>query len=296
MSDLTFSYLCWWVTWHAPTFVVELLDMLLPLLLSDLTCFYLCCWVTWHALTFVVEWLDMLLLLLVSDLTCSYLCCWVTWMLLPLLVSDLTCSYLCCWVTWHAPTIACEWLDILILLLVSDLTCSFLCWRVTWHDPTFVGEWLDILLPLLVSDLTFSYLCWWVTWHAPTFAGEWLDMLLPLLVSDLTCSTNFLAAISAFQRLSLSASNSCIRSCIDRGKLVTSFILEYKTHKKLFVLNVCCVLVFCFFAAVLCVCFCTGHFVRVPLNLTGLHCLQHSFFVTSLQFILHMFYIWGLYD
>ena len=33
---------------------------------------------------------------------------------------------------------------------------------------------------------------------------------------------------------------------------------------------------FCF--AVLCVCFCTGRFVMVFLNLTYLHCLQHSFF------------------
>jgi len=29
---------------------------------------------------------------------------------------------------------------------------------------------------------------------------------------------------------------------------------------------------------VLCVGFCTGHFVMVPLNLTYLHCLQHSVF------------------
>jgi len=32
------------------------------------------------------------------------------------------------------------------------------------------------------------------------------------------------------------------------------------------------------FCVVLCVCFCIGHFVVVPLNLTCLHCLQHSFF------------------
>jgi len=33
------------------------------------------------------------------------------------------------------------------------------------------------------------------------------------------------------------------------------------------------------FCAVLCVCFfCTSHFAMVPLNLTCLHCLQHSFF------------------
>ena len=30
--------------------------------------------------------------------------------------------------------------------------------------------------------------------------------------------------------------------------------------------------------AVLCVCFCTGHFVMVPLNLTCQHCLTHSVF------------------
>ena len=29
--------------------------------------------------------------------------------------------------------------------------------------------------------------------------------------------------------------------------------------------------------AVLCVCFCAGHFVIAPLNLTCLHCLQHFF-------------------
>jgi len=40
---------------------------------------------------------------------------------------------------------------------------------------------------------------------------------------------------------------------------------------------ICCALVLFVFCAVLCVCFCTGHFVIVPLNLTRLHCLQHSF-------------------
>ena len=33
----------------------------------------------------------------------------------------------------------------------------------------------------------------------------------------------------------------------------------------------------CFFG-VLCACFCMGHFVLVPLNLTCLHCLEHSLF------------------
>ena len=32
------------------------------------------------------------------------------------------------------------------------------------------------------------------------------------------------------------------------------------------------------FCVVLFVGFCTGHFVKVPLNLTYQHCLQHSFF------------------
>ena len=32
------------------------------------------------------------------------------------------------------------------------------------------------------------------------------------------------------------------------------------------------------FCVVLCVGFCTGHFVMVPLNLTYLHCIQHSVF------------------
>jgi len=39
------------------------------------------------------------------------------------------------------------------------------------------------------------------------------------------------------------------------------------------------------FCVVLCIGFCTGHFVMVPLNLTYLHCLQHSFFEPP-QFIL----------
>jgi len=34
----------------------------------------------------------------------------------------------------------------------------------------------------------------------------------------------------------------------------------------------------------LCVCFCTGHFVMVPLNLTCLHCLQHLFNLFYLSF------------
>jgi len=32
------------------------------------------------------------------------------------------------------------------------------------------------------------------------------------------------------------------------------------------------------FCVVPCASFCTGHFVMVPLNMTYLHCLQHSLF------------------
>ena len=42
----------------------------------------------------------------------------------------------------------------------------------------------------------------------------------------------------------------------------------------MFVASWCCTR----FCVVLCVSFSTGHFVMVPLNLTYLHCLQHSFF------------------
>ena len=36
----------------------------------------------------------------------------------------------------------------------------------------------------------------------------------------------------------------------------------------------------------LCVCFCTSHVVMVPLNLTCLHCFQHSFFEHSFNLYL----------
>ena len=48
--------------------------------------------------------------------------------------------------------------------------------------------------------------------------------------------------------------------------------------KNQFILNVCYVLLFCVFRAVL-----DG---TVPFNLTSLHCLQHFLLSTSLQFIL----------
>jgi len=42
------------------------------------------------------------------------------------------------------------------------------------------------------------------------------------------------------------------------------------------------------FCAVLSVGFCTGHFVMVPLNLTCLHCLQHSFFA----YLFNLYYVY----
>ena len=50
------------------------------------------------------------------------------------------------------------------------------------------------------------------------------------------------------------------------------------------------------FCVVLCVGFCMGHFVIVPLNLTYLHCLKHSFFehhVNSL-YCLNRHIWWGV--
>jgi len=47
-------------------------------------------------------------------------------------------------------------------------------------------------------------------------------------------------------------------------------------HKNICFLNVCCVIKS--FCVVPCASFCTGHFVMVPLNMTYLHCLQHSLF------------------
>jgi len=51
-----------------------------------------------------------------------------------------------------------------------------------------------------------------------------------------------------------------------------------RTHYK--ELNMC-------FCVVLCVGFCTGHFVMVPLNLTNLHCWQHHE---------HLFYLYYIYS
>jgi len=41
------------------------------------------------------------------------------------------------------------------------------------------------------------------------------------------------------------------------------------------------------FCVVPCVSFCTGHFVMVPLNMTYLHCLQHSFFEHLFNLYIH---------
>jgi len=49
-------------------------------------------------------------------------------------------------------------------------------------------------------------------------------------------------------------------------------------HTQTFILNVCYVLLLCVLCVVLCVRFCTGHIVMVPLNFNCLHCLQHFFF------------------
>ena len=47
------------------------------------------------------------------------------------------------------------------------------------------------------------------------------------------------------------------------------------------------------FCVVPCVSFCTGHFVMVPLNITYLHCLQHSLF----EHLFNLYYVklWHLF-
>jgi len=57
-------------------------------------------------------------------------------------------------------------------------------------------------------------------------------------------------------------------------------------HKNIVFQNVCCVMMLYVFCVVLCVSFCTGHFFMVPLNMTYLHCLQHSLF----EHLLHLYY------
>jgi len=53
--------------------------------------------------------------------------------------------------------------------------------------------------------------------------------------------------------------------------------------KKQFILNVCCVLLFCVYCVVLSVCFCTGHFVMLPLSMT----LSSLLFIFELLFSLY---------
>jgi len=50
-----------------------------------------------------------------------------------------------------------------------------------------------------------------------------------------------------------------------------------------------CSLLFC---AVLCVCFCTGHFVRVSFNLTCLNCWQHFSLNTLSIYIRYLYFLY----
>jgi len=71
-------------------------------------------------------------------------------------------------------------------------------------------------------------------------------------------------------------------------------IICYKTYTKLLHV-VLGVLLFCAFCTVLSVCFCTGHFVMVPLNLTYLHCLKHFFLnISSIYCIFIQMSYWGV--
>jgi len=65
--------------------------------------------------------------------------------------------------------------------------------------------------------------------------------------------------------------------CPRKQNTITLRLDTQKQHKQLFWMSVAswCAVWFC---VVLCVCLCTGHFVRVPLNLNCLDCLQHFFF------------------
>jgi len=63
-----------------------------------------------------------------------------------------------------------------------------------------------------------------------------------------------------------------------QGFLCLIFFVLKKTQKHSFSKCLLRHEVLSFFCVVLFVSFCTGHFVMVPLNLTYLHCLQHSLF------------------
>ena len=70
-------------------------------------------------------------------------------------------------------------------------------------------------------------------------------------------------------------------------------IRKIEKHKKI-VISLCLLLP-CLLCVLWCfVCFCTGHFVMVPINLTCPHCLQHFFFEHLLHLYFHcnMRYYW----
>jgi len=69
--------------------------------------------------------------------------------------------------------------------------------------------------------------------------------------------------------------------CLDQN--ISQKFKPLSTKSGVFFLHFCCVLVLTCFCVVLCFWFCTGHCVMVPLNLTCLHCLQHSFFERPLN-------------
>ena len=69
----------------------------------------------------------------------------------------------------------------------------------------------------------------------------------------------------------------CLQCCcfFEHIFLLYSLLFEKLKTNKNVIRNVCYVLLFCVFCAVLCVSVCAGHFVMVPFNLTCSHYLQH---------------------
>jgi len=89
------------------------------------------------------------------------------------------------------------------------------------------------------------------------------------------CVFALCAMISLFTRAQAAViRNPSGKMFLSRGHTYTFY---YNSFKSVLLMSVAswCSTCFC---VVLCVDFCTGHFVMVPLNLTYLHCLQHSFF------------------
>jgi len=75
----------------------------------------------------------------------------------------------------------------------------------------------------------------------------------------------------------------------ERTRVVMTLSMLFRVSDFMFQFYINCLLFFLFYLYLnfllimtrlpsLCVGFCTGYFVTVPLNLTYLHCLQHSFF------------------